>query len=141
PSGTGGGSDTTTPPATTPPPTTTDVPTAVLISAPAVTAIGSNERIQVTYADTDGVQVNSFGNGDVTVTGPNGYSQAASFIGADKTYNGTPRTATYAVAAPGGSWDSWDSCSYNVNLNTNGVRDATGIYAPAQTLGSFNVNI
>ena len=87
------------------------------------------------------MKVSSFGNGDIRVTGPDGFEATATFVSADSTTNGTPRTATYAIAAPGGSWNSADNGTYTVLLNSSGVRDAEGMYAPAQTLGTFKVDI
>ena len=117
-------------------------PTAALASAPDISAAGgATETIKVTYSDPDGIATNSFGSGDLRITGPNGYSSAASLIGVDSSSNGTPRTATYSISAPGGSWDSLDNGTYTITLNTNGVKDTTGVYAAGRTLGTFNVKI
>jgi hypothetical protein len=128
----------------TPPPTDTGTnaaPTAALIASDRTVAGSSAQQFKVTYTDDTGVLTSSFGNGDVKVTGPNGFAQAATFVSADSTSNGTPRTATYQITAPGGSWDSADNGAYTVSLNSNGVRDTAGLYAPGQTLGSFRAAI
>src|SRR6185437_1479523 len=89
----------------------------------------------------DGIATSSFGSGDLKITGPNGYSSAASVIGMDSSSDGTPRTAFYSIPAPGGSWDSSDNGAYTIALNDNGVKDTTGVYAAGKTLGTFNVKI
>ena len=55
----------------------------------------------VTYADANGVDVTSLGNGNLLVTGPNGFSQAATLVSVNPPGNGSPRTATYRDHAAG----------------------------------------
>ena len=40
------------------------------------------------------------------VSGPGGLTQLARLISVTPAGNGTPRTATYQITAPGGAWDS-----------------------------------
>ena len=124
-----------------PPTSSNTAPTAALTASDRTAAGTSSQQFKVTFSDEDGVKVSSFGNGDIRVSGPNGYDVAASFVSADSTTSGTPRTATYSVAAPGGSWDANDNGTYTVNLNAGGVKDVKELYAPAQTLGTFKTNI
>jgi hypothetical protein len=125
------------------PPTANSAPTAELAAiSDRTVAGGGTQTIEVTYRDDQGVAVNSFGSGDIKVTGPTGSTQSVKFLGADEMTNGTPRVATYSVSAPGGSWDAGDNGTYNVALNhTYGVKDVDGVYADGQQLGSFNVSI
>jgi hypothetical protein len=52
--------------------------------------------------------------------------------------NGTPRTATYQVSAPGGAWDGPDDGTYAVSLVAGQVRDVAGNPAAAAgPVGSF----
>ena len=60
----------------------------------------------------------------------------------DSTSNGTPRTATYTVAAPGGTWDAADNGSYTVALDANEVFDVAGNPVAANgSLAGFTVSI
>ncbi len=137
------------PPAVQPP--TTEQPPVVVNTTPTASlaavddktsASTAAQQIKVTYADDKGIAVSSFGNGDIKVTGPSGATQAVTFVSADSKTDGPVRTATYAIAAPGGSWDSSDNGTYKINLNnTYGVKDVDGNYADAQHLGSMTVNI
>ena len=53
-------------------------------------------------------------NNAIKVTGPNGFSQLATFVSIDNPTNGTPRTVTYKITAPGGTWDGIDTGHYKV---------------------------
>ena len=91
------------------------------------------------YADNVAVNVSTLDSNDVLVTGPNGYSQLATFLSVDNSSNGTPRTATYQITAPGGTWDSTDNGTYNLTVQSSQVADTSGNYVAASTFGSFNV--
>jgi hypothetical protein len=55
--------------------------------------------------------------------------------------NGTPRTATYTFAPPGGAWSALGNGTYTVSLNGNQVKDVFGHAALAKALGTFQVAI
>lgn len=95
----------------------------------------------VTYADDTAVDVSSLDSNDVLVTGPNGFSQLATLVSLDNNSNGTPRTATYRINAPGDSWDSADNGSYTVTLQNNQVKDTTANFFTGGSLGNFQVNV
>ena len=117
-------------------------PPAARLSASTVTAAGgTSHTFTVTYTDAAAVQVASLDGSDVRVTGPNGFNQLAALASVDSTTDGTPRTATYRVTAPGGTWDSADNGTYTVALQSGQVRDAAGNYAPPATLGTFGVSV
>jgi hypothetical protein len=114
-------------------------PTAALGQAPDVTTGGApNYFFTVTYADNVAVKYQTIlaGN-DVVVTGPAGYSQLGTL--ASLTSSGGVWTASYYVPAPGGSFDAADSGAYTIALRANEVSDTAGNFAPAATLGGFNV--
>ena len=96
--------------------------------------------VTVSYADIDGVvDIGSLGVTDIVVTGPGGpltvTGVAVSPLGA-----GTPRTAIYAVAAPGGTWDPTDNGVYTVALAASEVFDGNSLAAAAvASLASFTV--
>jgi hypothetical protein len=95
--------------------------------------------ITIVYADSLALDVSSLGDGDLRVTGPGGFDQPATFAGVTPAGDGTPRTATYHVTPPGGTWDDADHGAYTVALEADQVRDTAGNAAAAGTLGTFKV--
>lgn len=118
-------------------------PTATLIPPPDVNVGGGTQyAFQVVYFDDVAIDMNSLNDINVRVTGPNGnYSQLATFVSVDQPTNGSPRTATYQVPAPGGIWDSTDNGSYQIGTEFEKVFDTSANFVPPETLGSFNVSI
>jgi len=100
-----------------------------------------NAGHRVTYSDNLGIDPATFDNLDVFVTGPRGFTRNANFDHADATTTGTPRTATYIVKGPAGSWDSTDNGVYTITLRRRQVRDTTGNPAAATVLGAFSAKI
>jgi GH25 family lysozyme M1 (1,4-beta-N-acetylmuramidase) len=108
--------------------------------AQAPTGGSANFDFTVTYSDaTSGINFTTIDSGDIVVNGPNGYSESATLIGVDVNSNGSPRTATYRVAAPGGSWDAADNGEYTVAINTNQVKDMGGLAVASVTGNTFAV--
>ncbi len=96
----------------------------------------------VTYTDVHGVDVGSIDGGDVNVTGPNGFDSAAALVSVSSSSDGSPRTATYSLGAPGGSWDGADTGSYAVVLNASQVADVAGNSSDTDaTLGTFSFTV
>lgn len=96
----------------------------------------------VTYSDNVAVSVSSLNTGDVRVTGPGGYNQLAQFVSVNNSTNGTPRTATYSVAPPGGgTWAASHNGSYVVSIEPDQVQDTEGAFVPSGQLGGFQVGI
>ncbi|HEY9621428.1 MAG TPA: GDSL-type esterase/lipase family protein [Crinalium sp.] len=129
-------------PGPSPNPTPTDgiLPTATL-SFSQVTAGTKATSFTVTYSDNVAINTASIDSSDILVTGVNGFSQTASLIAVDNLSNGATRTATYQIAAPGGSWNATDSGAYTITLQANQVKDTNGNFAASSALGTFNVNI
>jgi len=100
-----------------------------------------SHSFSVTYTDNTAVRVSTLGDGDFYVTGPNGFSNVVDFVGVDTPSDGTPRTAVYAVPAPGGLWDSSDNGVYVIHLQEGEVTDTANNAAPAGSIGSFTVSI
>jgi Domain of unknown function (DUF4347)/Legume lectin domain/Beta xylosidase C-terminal Concanavalin A-like domain len=115
-------------------------PTAQL-AAPNVTTGSNSYSFNVTYSDATAVKVSSLDSTDVQVTGSGGFSQLATLVSVDAASDGTPRTATYRITPPGGTWDTADNGSYAVALQANQVSDTSGNLATATALGTFQVNI
>lgn len=110
-------------------------PTAIATTTNVTTAGGTLYSFIVRYADDGEIDVNTLGNNDVRVTGPGGFDVAATFVGVDINFNGTPRVATYSIVPPGGSWDFADNGTYNVVMQANAVRDGIGNSVAAGRLG------
>jgi len=85
------------------------------------------------------VNASTIGANDITVTGPAG---AVTVSGAtvSPAGNGTPLTATYTLAAPGGTFDTADNGPYSVALGAGAVTDMSGNPVAAGA-GTFNVAI
>jgi GH25 family lysozyme M1 (1,4-beta-N-acetylmuramidase) len=86
------------------------------------------------------INTRTFDSNDVTVTGPNGYSQNATFISQSQPGNGPSRSATYEITAPNGVWNILANGTYTVTMNANQVADTSGSYVVAGTLGTFTVS-
>ena len=116
-------------------------PTAASNPGTQVAAGASTLAFSVTYADAAGVDVSDIvsNNAAVRVTGPNGYSRLATFVGLDATTDGTPRTATYRVAAPGGAWDAADAGTYAIRMEEAQVSDVNNNFVAAGTIGTLTV--
>jgi hypothetical protein len=97
----------------------------------------SAHRFTVTYSDPNGIDVSTLGNNDVRITGPSGYDALATYVGVNIGSNGTPRTATYQIAGPGGDFGSNDVGTYSVLAEAGSVADAIGGPIAASSLGSF----
>ncbi|HWQ13244.1 MAG TPA: right-handed parallel beta-helix repeat-containing protein [Roseiflexaceae bacterium] len=117
----------------------TEIPTASL-TAGDVTLGAATYQFTVTYDDNLALDVGTIGTGDVTVSGPNGFSQQATLVGVPAS-NGSQRIATYQISAPGGSWNMADNGDYTVTLNANQVSDTAGNGAAAGPLGGFTVDL
>lgn len=119
------------------------IPPVAELDATNLTQAGSTRHfLEVVYSDDTAIDVASIGDGDLRVTGPNGYDRLAEFVSLNAPDNGTPRVATYAVApAGGGEWQCSDNGTYTVYLQAEQVRDAGGAWAPAGALGQFTVEV
>jgi hypothetical protein len=117
--------------------------------APAVTFTPNNlttagdarHTFTVIYFDNRAVDVTTIDSGDVRVRGPNGYDRLATLISVDAMTNGSPRIVLYGVDAPGGSWDSTDNGTYDLDLLPSQVSDCSGHFVPGKFLGRFTVLI
>ncbi len=106
-----------------------------------VSAGGTNELIVVTYSDNAGIDTSTLGDDDLRVTGPNGYDAAARLVSVNNAVNGTPRVATYAIDAPGGTWSAGDNGTYTILAQAGAVKDIEGASVPAGSLGIFACGI
>jgi hypothetical protein len=117
------------------------VPLPTIASLPPVVTApgGTSYQFSVTYYDDTAIDVSTLAGGNVQVTGPNGFSTTATLVGVDVSSNGSPRTATYSIVPPGGSWGASAVGTYAVSVRPNQVLNTAGVAAPAVTLGTFKV--
>ncbi|WIY24787.1 choice-of-anchor Q domain-containing protein [Parasedimentitalea psychrophila] len=80
-------------------------------------------QVTVTYSDNVALDVSSFDTEDIRVTGPGGIDVDVTGFSVDTPSDGTPRTVTYTIAAPGGTWDPADNGIYSVSLDVLEVFD------------------
>ena len=124
----------------TPTPDTT-APTATATAVNITTSGTSTYDFTVTYIDNQSVNITTLDGSDVRVSGPNSFSQLASLVSVSPAGNGTPRTATYRITAPGGVWHPADNGAYTIALQASQVTDLSGNAVAAGTLGTFQVNV
>ncbi|MFI5378165.1 MAG: reprolysin-like metallopeptidase [Tepidisphaerales bacterium] len=118
----------------------TSPPVATLNPATLTTA-GASFDFSVTYTDATAVLYASLKTGNLLVTGPNSFSRQPVLVSVNTSGNGSPRTATYRLTPPIGSWGHANNGAYSVSLVAGQVSDTLGNTAPAQTLGTVTVNI
>ena len=95
----------------------------------------------VTFADDSGIDAATIDANDLIVTAPNGTALPITLVSVDATDNGTPRTATYSIAAPGGTWDTANKGKYTVAVKAGQVSDINGNKVAAKVLGNLDINI
>ncbi len=102
----------------------------------------STATFTVTYTDPDdSVLYSTIDGNDILVTGPNGFSHLAALVTVDQPGDGSTRTATYRITAPGGAWTPADSGTYTAIMQANQVIDTSGNYVASGALGAFTVNV
>jgi hypothetical protein len=107
-----------------------------------ITAAGDGSyTFTVTYNDDAGIDDTLLDNDDILVTGPNGYSQRATFISATSANSGKTAIATYKITSPASSWSWQDDGAYTVSLRDQEVADDIGNFAAPATLGTFTVAV
>ncbi len=121
----------------------TTAPTATLNATPLSVTPNSTTPYTFTVTYNDNVAVNSstLDSTDLLVTGPNSYSQLATFVSANPSTNGSPLTATYRITPPAGAWDTNEAGIYTVALQGNQILDTSNNAVVAATLGTFQVNV
>jgi len=121
----------------------TTAPTAAIGSHPNVTGTASYYDFTVVYSDDAAVDVASIATGNVVVSGPNAFSGTPTLQSIDTNTNGTPRTATYRLTPPGGSWDNGDNGTYTIDTADppDAAVDTSGNPVASTTLGTFTVSV
>lgn len=108
-------------------------PVAALGSVKAI--VGQNAiTFQVRFYDGSGVNVDTMANGNVIVSGPNGFNAPATFVSvSDPGVNYGYQVATYSVATPA---PVADLSQYTFAMAANGVKDTVGNAVPAGPIGT-----
>jgi hypothetical protein len=118
-----------------------NIPTTT-VNAPDVTAPAATATFTVTYTDKNiPIQLSSIDSSDLIVTGPNGYSQPATFVSADQTTDGSPITATYSIPGPNGGFTVADDGTYDIAMQFQQVQDTSGDFVPEGVIGTVGVKI
>src|SRR5262249_13978172 len=98
--------------------------------------------IVVTYANEVPFDSSSFGNDDVLVTGPNSYSEFATFVSSAPTPTNPDATdVTYTIPAPVGGWVAGLPNIYSINVQDDSVVSTNSNAVPAVTVGTFAVQL
>lgn len=116
-------------------------PSATVNAANLTTKNGNTYTFTVTYSDSTAVDVTTLDSNDIVVTGPNGFSQSATFVSVDSSSNSNQRTATYRITSGGDSWSSTNNGTYTITLQANQVKDTRGNATAATNIGTFQVNV
>jgi hypothetical protein len=112
-----------------------------LVAAKVTTGGGTTYQFTVDFSDNLAIDSTRLDGSDIRVTGPGGFNQLATLVGVAPSGNGTPRTATCQITAPGGAWDTLDNGIYTIAVEANQVFDTAGNPASATSLGSFLVSL
>ena len=106
-----------------------------------LSASKTTANFSVTYADNLGIDLTTIDASDIKVTAPNGTVVPVTLVGINANGNGTPRTATYSIAAPGGTWDAADKGDYTVAIKAGAVSDINGNTTAAKNIGKLALDV
>ena len=117
-------------------------PPAATLNASDITQGGAPvHEFTVLYTDDVAIAVATLDGADISVTGPAAYSNLAALVGTDDPTDGSPRTATYRIDAPAGTWGPEDNGAYQVLLLDASVEDLAGNAVAETALGGFTVAV
>ena len=121
-------------------------PRATLMKADNISAAGGTEAlVEVQFQDRRGIDATTLGDGDIIATrqwGPR--HEITSTLVADSIHvsdGGQKVTATYRIAAPGGTWDALDYGRYLLSAAPRQIADQNGQFVPTDWFGEFTVRI
>ncbi|MDD4891378.1 MAG: hypothetical protein PHU85_15765, partial [Phycisphaerae bacterium] len=93
---------------------------------PSIGYMQDSYGFQVHYLDNIAMKTSTISNGDVVVTGPNGYSQPATVAHVDSMSNGPRRTGSYSITGLNGDpFDASYNGIYSVDVLDGAVRDTS----------------
>ena len=112
---------------------------AKLTSAGNMDMWGPTYTFKVTYTSDKRIRPSSIDNSDILITGPNGYSRLARFVG--MVDNLRTIVARYKVSTPRNVWDPSANGVYTFKMMGNQVKDLGERYVAAGILGSFQARL
>jgi hypothetical protein len=115
-------------------------PTATL-SAKNLNAAASSYSFNIVYRGSDALDTATFDKHDLTITGPDGFRESATFVAAKSSNGGKTQTVTYRLAPPLKKWTSTNNGVYHVYMRANQVSDQAGDFVLAALLGYFKIRI
>ncbi|NGO38950.1 hypothetical protein G4L39_06010 [Limisphaera ngatamarikiensis] len=102
----------------------------------------ARQLLTVVYSDNAAIQVSTVGDGDLWVTGPNGYAQPVRLESVNPVTNAASVTAVYSLPPPNGlAWSVADNGTYEVWMVGGAVGDIEGGWVSAGLLGRFTVAV
>ena len=120
----------------------TTAPVAVAKAADITALTNYGEVFAVTFWDDVSVQNVSVAQGAVRVTGPNGYSQVATFLSKASAADAIKVAAQFYVTPPGAVGSPWNGAAngvYSISVEPNVVRDVAGNFMAGGIIGTFTV--
>jgi len=115
-------------------------PTATL-SAKNLSAAASSYSFNIIYRGSDALDTATFDKHNLTITGPDGFRESATFVAAKSSNGGKTQTVTYRLAPPVKKWTSANNGVYHVYVRANQVSDQSGDFVLAALLGYFKIRI
>ena len=117
-------------------------PQAELNASDFVTVAGliKGHEFPVQYTDDTSLDIDSIDNSDIRVMGPNGYDDNAELVKVDVADDGFSCTATYLITPSADVWNENDFGTYEVWIQPNEIANTNGLFATAESLGTFAVN-
>lgn len=117
-----------------------DTPAAALVPGSVVES-DAGVSFSVSYSDGESIAWATLDSTDILVTGPGNFMTQATLLSVDMPADGTPRTATYTIAPPGGGWDINDSGTYLFWVQANQVSDIAGRFVAPTLLETRPITI
>jgi hypothetical protein len=116
-------------------------PTAELVANQLKSGGGSSYSFKVIYRDNVAIDVSDLRDGNLRITGPDGYDELATLDKTNANTDGKKRIGYYTIDAPGSAWDFGDNGRYRVYVNAHKINDTEGNYLPPIKVGSISVSI
>ncbi|MFK8112396.1 MAG: S8 family serine peptidase, partial [Rubripirellula sp.] len=119
-------------------------PAARLVSKQDITTSGgASTEFTVEYSHRSGINSSTIGSDDLAVVRQWGPADAitATLKPGSVSQAGNALTATYVVAAPGGSWDPFDFGDYQISTVDGAVAANANQSVQSRVVGSFNVRV
>ena len=98
-------------------------------------------NFNVTYDDTKAIDSASITSGNVNVTGPGGFTQAAMLVNLAMGADGRSAVATYSITPPASSWSGSADGSYSILVRPDQVRNTAGMAVAPGQIGAFDVKL